>query len=237
MTFYENDFSQLRPIQNHINISIVSGGKLEVIGIGIIHLTLTNGENIRIEDAPFVPKLDKRLLSVFAMNKKDIQSTFEKPKCEITSKMSAIVTIVLSGKSFILYGRINGKEFIRNEQIYSKATEETWHARLGHISKQIMDKTKHYVTGYRVKPGKSWTNEENPICQGCMEGKATVEPFPTTTYGKIRTAAILELVNSDVIGLMRTTTHGPKLQSWILLYTTKPLSKIKAARKKKHKKR
>ena len=93
MTFDKNDFSQLRPIQSHINISIATGGKLEAIGIGIIHLTLTNGENIRIEDALYVPKLDKRLLSVSAMNKKDIQLTFGKSKCEISSKRSNSVTI------------------------------------------------------------------------------------------------------------------------------------------------
>ena len=93
MSFNKKDFSQLRSMKNHVSISIANGDKLEAIGIGNIHLALANGENIRVEDVLYVPKLDKRLLSVSAMNRKGIQVTFGKSNCEISSETSKIISI------------------------------------------------------------------------------------------------------------------------------------------------
>ena len=64
------------------------------------------------------------------------------------------------------------------------------------------------MTGYRIKAQQSSLEDENVLCEGCLDGKAFVKPFPTTTYGKIKIKTPLELVHSDVIGPMRTKSQG-----------------------------
>lgn len=72
-----------------------------------------------------------------------------------------------------------------------------------------MEKAKKCMTGYRIKAQQSSLEDENVLCEGCLDGKAFVKPFPTTTYGKIKTKTktTLELVHSDVMGPMRTKSQ------------------------------
>ena len=50
--------------------------------------------------------------------------------------------------------------------------------------------------------------EDTDICVGCMEGKASRKPFPLSTYGQVKSARILELVLSDIMGPMKTVSQG-----------------------------
>nr|CCA24687.1 putative polyprotein [Albugo laibachii Nc14]CCA26369.1 putative polyprotein [Albugo laibachii Nc14] len=193
ISFNEKDFSQLRSMKNHVSISIANGEKLERIGIGNIHSALANGKNIRVENVLYVPKLDKGLLS---------------SNCEISSETSKIISIERNGKTFLLHGTIYENTLTTSEQLTQEASEEIWHAKLGHISKQRMDNARKCVTGYNIDAIQSSLDEDNVLREGCLDGKSFVKPFPQTTYRKIKTKATLELVHNDVMGPMRTKSHG-----------------------------
>nr|CCA19869.1 putative polyprotein [Albugo laibachii Nc14] len=103
----EDDFTNLEVITTPINISVANGAKLEAIGIGSVHMKLSNDRNIRVENVLYVPDLDKRLLSISAMNEKGLKVVFVQTTGEIKNGNDHIITVARSGKLFVINGQIN----------------------------------------------------------------------------------------------------------------------------------
>ncbi len=80
---------------------------------------------------------------------------------------------------------------------------DIWHQRFGHINEQQLHdiKRNELVIGAKI-PSKFKLN----FCQGCIEGKMHRLPFKSV--GEIRSSKRLELVHSDVCGLMPTESNG-----------------------------
>ena len=69
---------------------------------------------------------------------------------------------------------------------------QTWHARLGHIGQERMNKlAKEEILG-------SYDKIELATCSHCLAGKATRKPFGKAT----RANSSLELIHSDICGPM-----------------------------------
>nr|CCA18867.1 putative polyprotein [Albugo laibachii Nc14] len=66
----------------------------------------------------------------------------------------------------------------------------------------------NYVTGLNIKTKSGMDCEESEICEGCMKGKSSVQPFGSSAYGKVKSKALLEVVHSDLIGPMRVRSQG-----------------------------
>ena len=67
-------------------------------------MKLSNDRNIRVENVLYVPDLDKRLLSILAMNEKGLKVVFGQ------------ATAARSGKRFIINRQINEHAFIGKEK-------------------------------------------------------------------------------------------------------------------------
>jgi transposase InsO family protein len=74
-----------------------------------------------------------------------------------------------------------------------------WHYRLGHISENHMKRL--HADGLLT----SFYFESYETCEACLLGKMTKAPF---TGFPERTSDLLELVHTDVCGLMSTTARG-----------------------------
>nr|CCA24692.1 putative polyprotein [Albugo laibachii Nc14] len=206
MSFKEDDFRNLKAITTPINILVANGAKLEAIGIGSVHMKISNDRNIRVENVLYVRDLDKRLLSISAMNEKGLKVVFGQATFEIKNGDDHIITVARSGKLFIINGQINEHAFIGKAQKEKGGSEQTWHAR--HCSEQKLDQLGQSVTGYDLDRKSGRVHEDTDICVGCMEGKASKKPFPLSTYGQVMSARILELVHSDIMGPMKTVSQG-----------------------------
>ena len=64
------------------------------------------------------------------------------------------------------------------------------------------------VDGFKIKDSPSVDVEHDDICEECVTGKSTVKPFPKASYGEVKTTSLLQIVHSDVMGTMETTSQG-----------------------------
>ena len=74
-----------------------------------------------------------------------------------------------------------------------------WHCRLGHIGVKRIKKL--HADGIL----KSLDNESLDACEPCLMGKMTKTPFSGTME---RTTDLLEIIHTDVCGLMNIEAHG-----------------------------
>ncbi|KAE9025730.1 hypothetical protein PR001_g12355 [Phytophthora rubi] len=78
---------------------------------------------------------------------------------------------------------------------------ELWHARMEHPNKDALAKTQRATNGIPCV-GQAFST----LCGGCMKGKQTVEAFPKCS--KTKTPRVLEVVHTDVMGPMKSTSKG-----------------------------
>nr|CCA26486.1 putative polyprotein [Albugo laibachii Nc14] len=140
-----------------------------------------------------------------------LQVVFRKLTCEIKSDDRSIVEIQCIGKLFVLECKTLevahfGGEAGQHEDV--PVDESIWHARFGHISTKRRRNLKNYVVGLNIKTKSAINCEESEICEGCMNGKSSVQPFGSSAYGKLNTKALLEVVHNDVTGPMRVKSQG-----------------------------
>jgi transposase InsO family protein len=83
-----------------------------------------------------------------------------------------------------------------------KASAQLWHERLGHLSKQGMDKLKPLVEGLDGLQSPC----QLELCKGCMQGKQQRQAFPKCSASHAK--HVLELVHTDICGPMRTASLG-----------------------------
>ena len=100
-----------------------------------------------------------------------------------------------------LYVLSASDEYIK--KVGHNASSTLWHARLSHVSFQLLQKisTKQLLDGVPIF--KDIQHDE--ICPGCQYGKSHRLSF---TSSKSRASTILELIHSDLLGLTRTTSYS-----------------------------
>ncbi len=76
-----------------------------------------------------------------------------------------------------------------------------WHERLGHLNIASLKDLDAMVDGMNLKEMLL-----HHICEGCVKGKHQKTSFPKD--GATRASQLLEIVHTDVCGLMKTTSHG-----------------------------
>ena len=102
--------------------------------------------------------------------------------------------ILLCGKSKeFLYVLSTSDEYIK--KVGHNASSTLWHARLSHVSFQLLQKisTKQLLHGVPVFND----IQHDEICPGCQYGKSHRLPF---TSSKSRASTVLELIHSDLLG-------------------------------------
>ena len=88
------------------------------------------------------------------------------------------------------------------KKIGEVASSVLWHARLGHVGYQLLQKisTKQLLDGIPFFKDIKYGG----VCSGCQYGKSHRLPFPNSEN---RASGILQLVHSDLLGPTRTASY------------------------------
>lgn len=178
-------------------VTIADNSKVRVSCAGDVRMNMDTGNGgsvATLKNVECVPNLCTNLISVSAMAKKGHQIIFEKDFCKIFNKNNELV----ASASLVdgLY-RMNCAIIWpapTEMAMISKANQNLWHRRLGHICDDNLTKVKNSTIGVEFS-GKS-----SEKCVTCIEGKQSRLPFPECGN---RANNLLDLVHSDVCGPLK----------------------------------
>ncbi|OWY92427.1 LOW QUALITY PROTEIN: hypothetical protein PHMEG_00038582, partial [Phytophthora megakarya] len=162
-------------------------------GVGAI--SGIDGKSTRMEEAFYIPGLDRRLLSVGKLAERGMSVEFQRNSCVIWDKSKAVASGKKIGKAYVLDCQQDVAYYTEYSGVDSEW--ELWHARMGHLNDDSLTKTRLATTGLPKTQRIIKT-----LCGGCMKGKQTVSHFPSRSF--TATTRPLELVHTDVMGPMKT---------------------------------
>ncbi|CAI5714033.1 unnamed protein product [Peronospora farinosa] len=199
MTPHREDLFDYKNLVTSIEVTIADGKKIRVVGTGSVRLTGIDGKRIRMLDVLHIPGLDRRLLSVGKLAERGLNVEFERTSCIIWNKKQAIASGKKVGKAYILECQQETAQYVEYSDVDSNY--DLWHARMGHLNKDALEKTQRVTTGIPITNFKT-----KALCSGCLKGKQTVTQFPS--HSQTKTSRVLELVHTDVMGPMKTRSKG-----------------------------
>lgn len=190
---------------NNEKLRLANGDYVEIHGIGEGNICQDNKgkcTKVTIKDVLFVPSLEENLITVKRLTDKGIQVNFEEKKCNIVHAGAVIAVAELNGN---LYKLKDDNKVLAITKEHNKDCQHQWHRRLGHREfKAIKEMSnKGTVEGIRTKDCGI-----RKICETCLKGKMTRNPFPKKS--SCQSKAILDLIHTDVCGPMQTMTPGKK---------------------------
>ena len=207
-------FTSLRPLHQHVSISVADGRLIRAIAIGNITIdvccAITNQwSTIILHDVLFAPDLKMNLLSVSRLTHNGMIVTFTKNQCRISyedNRMIAISIRDLSDLYRLTSRRLNDRVSANASAKVNNSDTKLWHARLGHLNTEAMQRLvrKQMVDGL---PSALPTTDIG-VCEGCALGKSHRTAMPK--HGTSRTTRLLELVHTDICGPMQVDSLGGK---------------------------
>ncbi len=125
---------------------------------------------------------------------------FDKDGCKVNNVHGIIVVEAHREKNLYL---LNSNVFKKSANAAKFSNEEATllHQRLGHLNMASLKKLETMVNGMNLKEVSL-----HHVCEACIKGKHQRTYFPKDEM--TRAFKLLELVHSDVCGLMKTTSHG-----------------------------
>ena len=186
-------------------IYVGNNARVEVKGVGTCKLNLRGGRVLFLHDVLYAPEIRRNLVSVTCLLDLGYCINFYSRSVELKIDSVSIGYGFLTNGFMVLDVEPDVNYAIdgcfSNIALTSDAdiTDEVWHARLGHIGQERMNRlAREGLLGTRAKIQLS-------ICEHCLAGKATRKPF-----GKaIRSESTLQLIHSDICGPMNVKArHG-----------------------------
>lgn len=206
MTHQKEFLLDYREFATPEKVGVGDGRVVEAIGIGNVHLNM----RFKVSELKratlhvlYVPKLACNLFSVRAAASKSNTVKFGRTRCWIRKNDGELLGMgSLTDKLYQLDCEPATLEHV--SVVQQQASDvDLWHQRLGHLSGQRLSdmSRKEPVIGLNLS-----TATKPSFCEGCVEGKMHRAPFKSV--GEIRSSRKLQLVHSDVCGLMRTESIG-----------------------------
>lgn len=158
-----------------------------------------------IQNVLFVENLKCNLMSIRQLTGKGYEITFNGDVAFVSRNGKRMFAAHRDGQLYRATFYVERSVFagIADAEGLSKASQNLWHFRLGHLNANDMKKmlNRGMVTGL----DKLKVNIDAKLCEPCVIGKQTRLPYPTRK--EIRSKRILELVHSDVSGPMSQPAH------------------------------
>ena len=189
------------------NRSIYMGNNAstDVLRIGTCKLELRGGRTLYLHDVLYAPKVRRNLVSVLVLLELGFQLMFNKGCVKV------FLDNVYYGSGYVLDGFMvldttnivlndsSSIYVVGNSSSVSNTESILWHARLGHIGQDRLNRLA------RAGLLGSLAKVELPTCEHCLAGKATRLPF-----GKAKRAiSPLQLIHSDICGPLNVRArHG-----------------------------
>lgn len=200
MSYCKQDFQTYNVLSEPIQVTIADGATMAAIGIGNIKIRTESGREVTVTETLHIPSLDRRLLSVSKLTERGLNVQFQAKQCVIMRGNDLVMSVQRHKNVYKLKMEPEpGCFFVEHGERTS--IWELWHARLGHTN---FDNYRRLQSGSNGLPVIKKTNDQ--LCSGCLKGKQTVMSFPKSSQQK--TTKVLQLVHSDVMGPMKTTSNG-----------------------------
>lgn len=161
------------------------GERMSATHKGTIHLTmLVEGSeiNLTLKNVLCVPDLHTNLLSVRKFDLAGCEALFGNRQVRISMNGELVAAGTLLTKLYFIQMQCQERAHLTTD------SEELWHRRLGHASKDAVRKMSRLVEGLGEASLKD-------VCHTCVEGKQTKLPHNQT---RTRATRPLELVHSDL---------------------------------------
>ncbi|GMF25303.1 unnamed protein product [Phytophthora fragariaefolia] len=198
-----------RQLQSPTDIVVASGQRLRAMGVGTVRFRIDSGRMIKVTEVLYVPDLDRRLLSIPSLVAKGASVEFSGDGCTIRFEGRFVAHVEKRDKLFV-WNVVETADEERMPDVAASAElspGSLWHERLGHVSKKKM------VLASRAADGVlSFAQDEegsvDAFCAGCLCGKMAVSHFSRQSGSVVKTAGLLGIVHSDVMGPMKPQSHG-----------------------------
>lgn len=162
--------------------------------VGTIIVRLRIGGEIvvtDIQDVLFVPDLGSNLIAISLLEEKGYRVQFAKGRCMVLNERGTVIASATQCNQLYVLDTEECSAMAASDESKSM---ELWHKRLGHLGYDNVQKLiDGMVTGITV------SNAERPVCESCIKGKQTRNPFPKSVS---RAETPLALVHTDVCGPM-----------------------------------
>jgi len=203
-----NDFVEYAPLERPIKATTATTTSTDIIGVGTVLMTIEGSEHtIRIAPVYFIPDLSSRLLSL---------GVFLRRSGFTTKGDNQHITIMQDKQEFITFYPRNAYSTVYTVDTYLgtkpsiRAAEEiflpdyeTYHHRLAHPSKEVLQKAEKYVKGF---PSGIQIPHQH-ICPGCEQGKKANKSFPPS---KTRATKPFQIIHSDLKSFPTESYHKYK---------------------------
>lgn len=203
----QNKFSDMSKVDNGFLQLASTQHTTSIDGKGLVKIDFDKNNTVNLPNTLFVPNLSANLLSVGKITDSGYNVTFTKDKADI---------IDAEGNTIFQATRTNGLYYLKipdkntdSEKCLSHVNSnssfkiEEWHRKLGHINEHDLKTAlkNQKMIGLQFNPSESLND-----CEICIRGKMSSLPFKTNPEQK--SLELLQIVHSDVVGPMRTESHG-----------------------------
>jgi hypothetical protein len=193
MTGSQKSLTILIEENSRLQVELGNNAKYAVKGVGIASSQLKSEKPLRMSAVVYVPERKKNLVSISAMEDRGYAMAFIDGQVLTWPKgLSLDSTKVIGtrdGSLFKLTGQPTQALVHDSDNLC-----ELWHRILGHLHYKALPRLRKMVTGLP-----EFGSEHQGICRGCALGKNTKAAFSSSDS---RSKGILDLVHSDVCGLM-----------------------------------
>ena len=185
-------------------IYVADGNKVAVEAVGTFRLCFKTGFYLDLFETFYVPSFRRNLVSVSRLDKFGYHCSFGNNKVSLFQNSN----LICSGHLIDNLYKLDSDSYNEILQTSSKGTKRKlnensaslWHKRLGHISKQRIQRL--VVDG--ILDPLDLTNYQ--VCIECIKGKRTNE----RKLGAERAKDVLELIHTDICGPFPTASWNGK---------------------------
>ena len=198
-----NKASFTDPQEVHSGLKLASNAVTKVKAKGDVKIMTSDGSrsnSIKLENTLYFPELRINLMSVAKIVDKKCEVLFTQDRAFIQD-LEGNIKMVADREGDFFYLR-SGSEIACAVSSSKLSKAIVWHERVGHLnSKDMATMLKNYsVIDLEFKD-----NTDLRSCKSCAVGKLTSTPFPKRIE---RSPTILNIVHTDLCGLMRTESKG-----------------------------
>src|SRR5579859_3974542 len=208
-------FTTLRKLEEPICIETAEGTATGT-GIGTITITVLGENNIEMDlqlnDVIYAPSMSSNLFSLAAAYDRGYETRMTPGYGVRVFHGEEVVATTIRAAGGLFRLRTPTDSFAYAAQVTSATPEldiDIWHRRMGHLGEDNVRKLAKMVDGMGIK-----VRTTVGVCEACLEGKQHRQPShqPAT-----RAKEPLELIHSDLCGLIDPTTYGGT--NYYLLFT------------------
>ncbi|KAJ9547196.1 hypothetical protein OSB04_019739 [Centaurea solstitialis] len=189
------------PTSNEKFIYVGDGAKVKVKAIGTFRLLLKTGVYLDLVETFIVPSFRRNLISVSCLDKFGYSCLLGNNKVGFYLNSNLVGTGSLNDKLYMLETVALDNEVLHsvakgNKRKLNEDSAILWHKRLGHISKQRIQR----LIDERILNSIDLTNFQ--VCVECIKGKQT----NARRLGSNRATDVLELIHTDICGPFPTAS-------------------------------